>query len=289
MSDIEVVTVSSVPAQSPVAQAQEAPAAPSPADVKAPPLAETKGDAAPPQDDQDTDHSETVSEVQEPKKPRGVQKRIDELTREKNDLKRLLEQALTGKKDPDAQPQNPAAKDGPPRIEDFQDYDDYTDARAKYAARQEFLALQQRQSEQKAFETRNQAIAAFNSKAAKLSERVPGIEDSVAAFVQGQIPISDAAAYNLVEVAERGQEVMHYLAQNPQELARIQGFDPIRQVRELTLIEQRLSPLEPKRVTSANPPPNTVQAKAEVVKSPDQMNEDEYDAWFKQRKASGRN
>lgn len=280
---IDVVTASAVPASEPVATP------PSSADVNPPVEAEKVGEAAAPQNDQTTDKAAPDPEPsdQEPRKPRGVQKRIDELTREKNEWKRLAEMALQGKQPANDQPQA-RGKEGPPQVEDFQDWDEYNRAVARYEAKQEMQAERMREEETRARESKVKAFNDFQAKAEKLAERIPNIADAIAWASQDNIPLSPDAGEFIVEHSERGPEVLHFLANNPQEVQRLAQMRPAAQIRALTLIEQKLPSLEPKRVTSANPPPNTIQAKAEVTKSPSEMNEEEYQVWFNERQRNRR-
>lgn len=194
---------------------------------------------APPGDAQDQGetvegHSESSAEEQEQRRgpPKGVQKRIDELTREKHDYKRQLDQAmeviqrLTG--DPQEvrqpqQPQKPTATPGAPDPDQFEDGTAdpaYLEALTDWKVEQR---LQAREAERSAGEARarlQQAEAEFIKATPDYSEARATLEDDPVVW---NSPVIGRA----VQQSENPAAMMYELGKNPDLARQIAQMDPL--------------------------------------------------------------
>jgi hypothetical protein len=308
-----------------------APALSSASDV---PIVETKPDAtpAPVADkaeavaDKAETHSESATEPEkepsandEPQKAKGVQKRLDELTkrareaeeREKRLLALLEKQSGAPAETQPSQEEAPAEDAAPvrPNKADYSDQEvyeqaleDYFDQKARFVARQELAAAQEeaevkrrdeevgqaRQAVQSAYKERMEVTAAKYSDFKQVAES-PDVIVS--------IPMAAAILHS-----ENGPEVQYYLGKNPQEAQRIFNLAPPLQLIELGKIEARLTATPapaPKPEVKAEPAPSVSKApapikpisqgtQAAVSKDPGEMSMDEYAAWRKERDKSAR-
>ena len=251
-------------------EATAAPAEEAPAQVEdttSEATAEADGDDAP---DGDEEHTADTSE---PKKPaKGVQKRLDELTRriheerrEKERLYALLERGIGNPATaPIAQPE------GPPREDQFESYEDYEQARIDYAVEQRLR--QAREEEQ-----RSTVFRTYEERAAKLRETAPDFDSVVNDPTLNITPLMA----EVIRESDLGPEVAYHLGTNRSEAERIASLPPHRQAAELGRLEARLTPVSqaaptPKRTPPPAPPQTVAGISNGLNKAPEDMSMAEY-------------
>ncbi len=195
-------------------------------------------------------------EAPQPKPKQTAQERINELTAARREAERdrdfYQEQALRAPK-PDANAheaqQQPQADERPTRDQyedDFEYIEALTDWKAEQAAERRFQQQTQREQATSArtnFETRAKTLYPDGEPAGlEKFKRLP------------QLPV---AVIEIVGDSDIGPKIAEHLGDNPAELARLERLSPIQQARELTRLEQRLSPpvkASPKTATDAPEP-----------------------------------
>ena len=221
------------------------------------------------------------------KPPRGVQKRLDELTKEKYEWKREADYwreaatkdsraAETQKADTDEKLGN-----GKPKSEDFEDYNDYVEALTDWKTEDKFRKLSEtREQESKQLSERQAIQEQFNSSVETSKGKHPDFEDVISS-AQG-VPCSQDMLGAIMDSPE-GAEVMYFLAKNPAEATRISKLSPMGQIREIGKIESRLAvptkTPEPKRITQTGEPVKTVSGAGVTERDPGKMSMEEYAAW----------
>ena len=226
-------------------------------------------DAAAPNDDGDTGDT--------PRKPdRSAARRIGGLTREVRarereigELRGLLRaqginpDALSGT------PQQPASDNGEPRQDQFQTYEDYTRALARYEARMEHQRLNREAAEKTTAQRLRESMKAVRGEAADFDE-------VVASVFEPEFPNSKTMA-DFVEESDQPARMLYWLGNNPDEAARISQLSPIRQAKELAKVEATLAAPapQPKR-PGAPPPPKIVTGSGVGEKDPAKMSMEEY-------------
>lgn len=217
---------------------------------------------------------------QEAKKAlRGVQKRIDELTRDKHQAieqgqqqaEYWRQQAFAAAQELERQKQATQA----PRFEQFNgNMDEYTAAVARHEAEKiaatriaqerQFFAAQQQQAQQQA--AKQQAEARYaQAVEAKISEAVKKYPDFVEVVTSPELPgLRDTPAFSAILDSEKGAEVMYYLGKNPLRAHQIAALSPIGQVREIGRIEAMLA--NGKATSGAPAPVPTVSGNASNVR-----------------------
>lgn len=243
---------------------------------------ETEGSAASEADDATAQRS----------KNKGVGKRIDELTKAREDAKRerdyWREQAMRNQPAAQQQPEKAQEQvDDEPKPEDFDfdmgkynrawyDWRKGQDDKASAAAKK---AEQQRERQRK-----------FQESAAAFAESNPDFHEVIS---NPALPISEQMA-EVISESDNPAAVAYYLAKNPQEAQRIAEMSPAGIGRAIGRIEASLiTPAPepqrqptPKTVTKAPPPVTTLSGSPAVVKSLDDMSMAEYDAQRRKERMS---
>lgn len=221
---------------------------------------------------EDGDESAADTEGEAKKPAKGVQKRLDELTRRIHEERREKERlyALLERQPQQGQPAPVAQTDNQPREEDFPDYDAYMRALGRYEARQEIQ--QERQQEQ-----REQSGRAFQERIDKVRDKLPDYDLYVG---DPTLPITPLMA-EVIRESDVGPEVAYHLGKNRSEAERIARLPPHRQAAELGRLEARLSAPQAQshKPTPPAPPQTVTGLSAGLAKAPQDMSMDEYKAW----------
>ena len=212
-----------------------------PVDPSATPAAPETGettDAAPPRDDKGRFTQRTEQ----------IQRQISELTARKHSEKRELE-ALQRQTSALRQ-QYQATQQVDPN--DFEATEMARTQRAVIGVQHNLAQQQATEAQRRIAETRG---ATFMAKVDQARERIPDIDQALAAFAT--LPVSDFAA-DLIAESDKSVEIANFLARNPNEAHRIAGLHPAYQGAEIARIESRVSAMPMKRISQAPAPVSTV-------------------------------
>lgn len=210
----------------------------------------------------------------------GVQKRIGELVREREDARRekdyWREQAMKGQ--PKSEPTKTEEK---PKVDQFQSYEDYLEALADYKAEQKFTEREKKREQESQQERAKREFDEVRSTfAERVEQAAEKYEDFEEVAFSENVPISEAMSMAIMS-SELGPDLLYHLGQNPKESARIARLPPIAAVRELGKLEAKLSETPTKRASKAPEPIKPVGNRAEVEKDPSDMSPKEFAAWRK--------
>lgn len=269
-------------------------------------------ESAPPEDP-DEDPAANAEPAKKPAK--GVQKRIDELVRQREEEKaeklRLLAIVEGLNKPKTEQPKEVAIEDQEPQRpvrESFgttEEYvaavADYAEAKASWSAKQAVAAdraAQQKIAEQRAIEEGQRATReAYAKRVEKAVEEYPDYKEvAESPNVMVSVPMAHA-----IMTSEQGPKLAYFLGKNPAEAQRIAQLPPPVQLMEMGLLAGRLSvpaakaeepapaPQQKPAVSAAPKPIKPLESKGEPpTKDPSLMNMDEYAAFRKREQAAGR-
>ena len=223
---------------------------------------------------------------------KGVQKRIDELTRQR------YEAEERGKREADhwraqaeqlhAQMQEAQRNKPLPRLDQFPDLETFTAALAQEQAerivterlgaeRAAFYAQQQQAQQQaQAQQSQQRFVAELESRIAKAEKKFPDFRDAIQS---PDLPgIIGTPAFGAIWESNIGAEVMYHIAKNPEKAHQIMALSPVGQVREIARIE---AAIEAGRTVSSAPPPteSVGGGKGTATKDPGDMNIDEFFKW----------
>lgn len=219
--------------------------------------------------------ADTAEDVEAPAKPaKGVQKRIDELVRQREEERRekerllaLLEQTL-----PKPKPEQSSPADGKPTPDQFEDYESYLEALVDWKAEQKVAAseqLRERQSREQ------QRVMAFQEQASKAREQFPDFD---AVVFNPALPISEPMQAVILD-SDQGAALAYYLGQHPADAARIAKLPPLAAARELGRIEAMLAAPQTRKVTNAPDPITPVGLRETASRDPSKMSLEEWMAW----------
>jgi len=220
-----------------------------------------------------------------PKKSQGVQKRLDELTREKYEARRDAEywREMALRQPQPAQPAAPAVE-APPKQEDFPDYDDYLRASARHEVKQELARERQEAEKVQREESQRRAAMDQQTKTTEMIGKGKAAYDDfdIVAF-DPKVRITEAVLAAAAE-SEEGHAIIYHLAKNPAEAARIAALSPVAQVREVGKLEARLTAPPVKQPSSAPAPIKPVGSNEPTNNEPDSTkNPDAWLAWERAR------
>lgn len=214
------------------------------------------------------DKPESPSAEPEAPKAKGVQKRLDELTRNWRDEQRarersekLLADAMETMKrlaegkpahetkadSDDPEPAEPDVKGYTDQEKYNTDYRGYLREQAKWVARQEFKTLQKQDTEERQKRTREEQgrsmAETYQKHVSKAKEKYPDYEEMAG---DPTLPIARPMADAIVEAGELGPEIVVHLHQNREEAERIYKLSPRGQFLEIGKLAAKLSQGETK-------------------------------------------
>lgn len=208
------------------------------------------------------DVSETPGEGEPIQKPAkadgGFQRRIDKLTKDKYELARQneeLKRQLQAHSEPSPAPASPANPEAEPQEADFQDYASYLKAVGRWEARQ---ALREEREQAEAAKVQ----AELNARLKSTREKHPDFDEALEAVSDYQVPSSALVAIQDSEVAG---EIMYHLATNVEDLEKLQGMNPVQQVKFIARLEAKLQDppaTEEKSAAPAHPKPKAAVSNA---------------------------
>lgn len=208
-----------------------------------------------------------------PKKSKGVQKRIDELTGNWRSAERdrdyWRDLALQKKEEP-AQ----TVTETPPKPDDFDDYADFISAQASFTVKQELATANavesKREAEKEAGRKKTQALETFDKQVHEARGRY---DDFDAVVFDPSVPINDAMVA-VISQSEQGADIAYHLGTNPAEAQRIARMEPLAAARELGRIEYALS--APRKTTNAPKPAAVINRGGVSDPDPEKMDIPQY-------------
>lgn len=240
-------------------------------------------------DSPDQQHDEDEDEPERKPLPRGVQRKINKLTkrsaeaeRRAQELERELEQ-MRQQSPPKSEPAQ--AK---PTLEQFDyDQDKYLEALADYRLEHKISELRQQSEKQQREEKQRERARILEERAEAFMAEHP---DFLEVVQNPDLSITELMA-EAVSETDDPPAVAYYLGQNPDEALSISQMSPVAAARAIGRIEAKLGQpgQPPKRTTKAPPPVTTLQSSAPIKRDLSELKSmDEYVAERKrQRKARG--
>lgn len=228
--------------------------------------------------------SETAaaSETAPPQEKKGrtqatSENRWAKLSRENRELKErlaALESAQESPREvkqesqPAAETKPKAEKNAKPTVHDvdekgqpkFKTYDEFLEARDAWLRADTLREFEERQTKtQKELQQKQQQETIAREWGSRVSKAKEKYADYDSVALNPELPIKQGSVVDaFILDSANGTDVLYHLGKNPQELERINGMNPLQQARELFKIEMKYSNPPVKRVTSAPPPPRTV-------------------------------
>lgn len=264
-------------------------------DEMAPELAEELAPGANESDSPtETQAEESPAEHEEaPKPPRGVQKRLDELTanwraaeRREEELRRVVAQ-LAQQQQPQVQPVAPPqpSVNAKPTLEDFNSYEEFTEALTDWKATQAVQsALQQREAAEAAARAQREQTERAQTWQQRASEASTKFADFHDVALNPSLPVSPAMA-EVIQSVDNGPDVLYHLGKNPAEAARIAALPPAQAAFALGSLAAALTAPPAKATPKPVPQPINPLAggNAAPATDPDHMDPDQWLAWRREQ------
>ena len=178
--------------------------------------------------------------------PKGLKKRFRKLTGKIRDLEAQLAKPAAQAEPEKAKTevkQAVATPPGKPLLANFETYEDFVEALADWKAEQRETTKKQAEATKQHQTEWQKKVEAAKARYDDWADVVDGAED---------VPVTPHMQQTIFEM-ERGPDVVHFLASNPDEAKRISKLSPLSQARELGKIEDKLPALdaEPEKKTAA--------------------------------------
>lgn len=248
--------------------------------TQAPEQAEQQTGAAPDkQTDVDTTAQAKQDDEEEHRVPKGVQKRIDRLTREKYQLQAQLEVLRQPQQAPQQRTQETTAS--APKLENFASIEDYIDAMADHKATQKAEEVfRRRDAEQSASKQQEESSRVRDGFTKQMDDARNAYEDFDDVVDNPDLPISQAMAEAIMRT-KGGADVAYYLGKNPAEAVRLANLDPFSAAVEIGRIAATVVRPQARKASNAPPPIQPVGTRASPVKDPAKMSDSE---WYASRR-----
>ena len=175
-----------------------------------------------------------------------------------------------------------------PKVEDFEDYDKFVDAKIDYNVKKERAKWEQESAEK----ARNQGQQArMEELNVRLNEGFEKYTDFEEVALDQTVPITPMVM-NILAESDVPADVAYYLGKNRTEAVKISRMTPLGAARAIGLIESKLAsgevtnPTPPnKKTTKAPAPIKPVGSKETVVKDPANMTQKEYNKYREEQGA----
>lgn len=209
--------------------------------------------------------AESTEEVQEPEQQEDeksfTQTELDSIIG-----KRLARERRHWERQQTAPEPLPEVPEGEIRKEDYENEDEFTQAK-----------IQQGVAKALADRDQNAVIEKFAEREEEAIEKYPDYVEKV--IKNESLPITEIMA-EVIRTLEVGPEVALHLADNAKDAARIAKMPPLQQARELGVIEAKVSAEPPpKEKTKAPAPITPIRGKSGGEKKPGDMSDAEYRKW----------
>ena len=203
--------------------------------------------------------------------PAGVQKRIAKeiakATEARREAERLREEARAEREQVSRPAKETAPVKTPPKIEDFNTYDEYTDARARWAAAAEVEAVlnaeRARLEQERATQHQVSLKDAWTEAEASARKSLPDYDEVVSEIDWPQTPAIQAVSDYVVQA--KNPALLYMLQKNPDAVEKIAKLPPVLAIAEIGKLEAKFeSQTNPVKTTAAvakralPKPPSTV-------------------------------
>ena len=236
------------------------------------------------QDALQNEEAEATQEIKKPEQlPHGVQKRIDRAVRQKYEAeaeaKVLRERINQIENQQRSQPRQQEV--GEPKLDQFDNIEDYSRSLAKYIAKQELTetltARENAQAEQNAQAAQQKTAELWQKRVMTAQAEMSDFDDVVGS---SDINFKEPAVLDAIRESDIGPKIAYYLASNPDEAEDIAELTGAAAIRAIGRLEAKLEDGKVS-VTKTPAPIKPVGQKAKVDKAPEEMSPVEFAKWRK--------
>lgn len=202
-----------------------------------------------------------------------VQKRISKLERK---MERQRIEAETRAKVTQELQARPEPAQEKPTVDKFATYDEYLEAIADWKAEQKFLEIQQREKNKETEAKQKSESQRVTERQTELIEAGERKYDDFEDVVKSDKNEYSRAAYLAILESDKPEEIVYYLAKNPDEAAKLAQLPAYAQAKEIGKLEDKLSAKKPVKTSNAPKPIDPIGSGSAHSKTVEAMNMDEY-------------
>lgn len=226
---------------------------------------------------------EEPTTTEPPPKKSGVQKRIDELTRQRYEAQQRAELAEQREQELRKQTFQQSYESTKPTLEDYNfDQDAWASAYEQWVqVGQEKSLAEQYQAAQAAEFQRIQAQQqqSITEKAYKAQEKYPDFFSKIQDPSLPSLKQISPAAYDAVASSEAMGDIAYYMASNPQEVYKLGTLSPVQAIMEIARLESKFTSKPTPTTSAPPPPPSDLKGRAEAITDPEKMTTAEWMEW----------
>lgn len=234
----------------------------------------------------EVEQAEPQKDEEAERKQKGLSKRFSELTQQRREAEARAARAEQEAEELRKRLEATAKAEGgesAPKLEDFETYDEYNRAVARWEARETLRQEQKRLAEEQYRTVNEQKQAALQAEyQAKADIARTKYADFDAVAFRQDVPVSQPMV-DAILYSEMGAELQYHFGKNPEDAARIARMSPPEALLAIGRLEAQLQTQPAAKATSAPAPISPVNARAAAQKTPDEMTDEEYYAWRRQQ------
>lgn len=228
-----------------------------------------------------------AEQAEKEKVPAGLQKRINQITREKHEARQKNAELEARIAELESKPKSVTETDAAPRPkeDDFDSDADFQSALIEHAAEvatEKALKKVREENDSRDQTTRkNEAQTALQAKKTAFEANVDAKRENFEDFdeVAYGHQFMDLDLADQIFGLDKGPEVAYHLGSHLDEAERIFALPPIQRARELTKLEFQVEELKPKMVSGAPDAIKPLGNQEKAVENPDDMSADDWQKW----------
>jgi hypothetical protein len=231
--------------------------------------------------------TEEVSASEEEPKKNGVQKRINQLTRERYEAKQRADELEKRLSELESKPKEVTTETKvAPKEDDFDTDAEFQQASAKFIADTAAeAALSKLRSENETKTTQSKEAEKQAEIATKKEKFEANVESKRSSFedfdevAYGHQFMDLGMAEMIFDMDKKGPEVAYHLGTHQDEAAKIFSLPPVQRAIELTKLEFQVKALEPKLISDAPDAIKPLGGSEKIEEDPDKMTADQWQQW----------
>lgn len=217
------------------------------------------------------------------KLPKWAEKRLSKKDQRIAELEMEIQHKSQAQNQP--QFQSPELNIQAPKREDFENEDDYIDARFAYNNKKSFLESKaiedQKQFLQKEVEFRKNWTSSFEEGSARYED----FEDKTSILNHPSFPPNRAMAEAIVD-SEHKLDILYFLGTYPDEARKYAAMNPIQAVKKIAQLEARFAEKrKSNKITKAPPPPIPLKGNKGMASEgdPNKMGQTDFEDWYRSK------
>ena len=216
------------------------------------------------------------------KLPKWAEKRLSKKDREIAELKYKINQVTTTMNVPVVMPQSDVQ---PPKREDFQNEEDFIDARIEYKNNINNMKARAMEEQKNIAHHENNFRHKWTNAFEEGTTKYEDFEDRAAILNDPSFPPNRAMAEAIVD-SDYKLDILYFLGTYPDEARKYANLNPIQAVKKIAALEARFAEKsKSKAVSKAPPPPVPIKGNKGMAGEgdPNTMDQNDFETWYQQK------